>query len=139
MLPASAVPAMVGLALLVAEVSVVKTGLSGAAVSMVMTIPADAGDTFPAASFDVALIVCAPVVNATAGVRLQIPVADAFTVPKDIRPSRTVIVARGSAVPEMTGFVLFITPVIAAMTGASLTLVTAMATAFVDCKAPSLA
>ena len=50
MLPASAVPSIVGVLILVNAVAVVITGAAGAVVSIVIGSPVDGSDIFPAAS-----------------------------------------------------------------------------------------
>ena len=50
MLPASAVPSIVGVLILVSEVDVLISGAAGAVVSIVIAIPADGTEVFPASS-----------------------------------------------------------------------------------------
>ena len=109
-------------------------GLSGAVASILRSKAVEAGDTFPVPSLEVAVSVWTPVMSATVGVKVQAPVADAFAVPNIVSPSETVTMAWASPVPEITGFVLLVPPVIEAIIGASLTLATEMAT---DCVAVS--
>ena len=56
-LPASAVPSIVGVLILVKAISVVITGTAGAVVSIVIGSPVDGSDIFPASSVAVTVSV----------------------------------------------------------------------------------
>lgn len=101
MLPASAVPVIVGLVFFVAPLIVVRIGLSGAVVSTVVVMAVELGDTFPAVSVAVAVIMWAPSPSGVDGVKVQAPVADALEVPRLDAPSKTVTVLLASAVPAI--------------------------------------
>ena len=117
-LPFSAVPTIVGLVLLVGALNVVTTGLSGALVSTVTVIADEASDTFPTASFAVAVMVCAPKAKAVDGVKLQTPADVAVAIPKTSAPSEIVTLLSASALPVITGLVLFVTVLTVVSTGA---------------------
>ena len=116
-LSASAVPAITGFLLLVAALTVVSTGLSGAVRSIVSVMAAEAPDTFPAISVAVAVITWAAAERSFGGVKVHAPVAEAVAVPSVVVPSRIVTVLKASAVPAITGLVLFVEEVSVVRTG----------------------
>ena len=119
MLPASAVPAMVGFVLLVVVLAVVSRGLSGAVFSTVRVIGVEAGEAFPAASLATAVIAWAPLARAVVGVKVHAPVEEATAVPSTVDLSYTLTVLRASAVPAMTGLVLLVVLFAVVKTGLS--------------------
>ena len=78
----------------------------GASASSVITNAAEAGDTLPAASVAVVVIVFAPLARSPVSkVKLQLPAPSAVVVPTEVAPTNTVTVAFASAVPEMVAVV----------------------------------
>ena len=110
-LPASALPVMVGLVLLVRVPPVLSARLVGAAggvVSMVMVNAVEVALVLPALSVAVAVRVCVPLLRAVLGVTLKVPVEVATTLPTRVLLANTLTVLPASALPVMAGLVLLV-------------------------------
>ncbi len=107
-LPASAVPVIVGVLSLVLKVSVgvITTGAAGATVSTVTATGVLAGLVLPAGSVAVGVRVCGPLVKGVLGVQVQLPAPSTTAVQTVVAPSFTVTVLPGSPVPLIGGVVL---------------------------------
>jgi hypothetical protein len=81
------VPVIGSLPLAVVVLVVVITGAAGGVASTVMVMALDTGDTLPAASLAVAVMVCAPSASAVDGVNVHAPLEVAVAVPKAVVPS----------------------------------------------------
>jgi hypothetical protein len=120
-LPASAVPVMVGVLSLVLKfsVGVMMTGAAGATVSTVTGAGALAGLVLPAGSVWVAVSVCRPLVSGVVGVQVQLPAPSTTAVQTVVGPSFTVTVAPGSPCPLIAGVAVPTVPVGEVMLGAT--------------------
>ncbi|MNC12522.1 hypothetical protein D3C75_602460 [compost metagenome] len=78
-------------------------GTVGAVVSTTMATPALVGLTLPAASVEVSVKVCRPVVSGVVGVNVQLPPTGTVTVPICVAPSKMASVLPASAVPFSVG------------------------------------
>jgi hypothetical protein len=115
----SADPVIVGFDELVLPLEVAMTGLSGADASTTIKTPNDEAETLPAESCALAETEWEASLSATDGVRDQAPLEVASVTPRIIEPSKTVMVLNASAVPEMTGLALFVSPPLIFIKGAS--------------------
>jgi hypothetical protein len=106
-LPASAVPLMGGMLLLVVLLAagVVMAGAVGAALSTVIAVGALAGLVLPLGSVLDAVMLCGPLLSGVLGVQVHAPLAFATAVQIVVGPSFTVTVLLGSAVPLIVGVV----------------------------------
>lgn len=120
--PASAVPVISGVLILVLKVSVgvMITGVAGASVSIVTAL-VPAGLVLPAGSVALALSVYSPGVSGVVGVHAQVPAAVTVVEHSGIPPAVTVITAPTSPVPVMVGVVSFTLPPLAGDTIAGAT------------------
>ena len=100
-LPASAVPSIVGVVSFVADVVVVIVGASGAVVSTSIVISEDAADSFPAASVAVTVKTLSP--SDVASVNEKLPSESAVVVPREVSPLNSSTVLSASAVPSIVG------------------------------------
>ncbi|TYZ39146.1 hypothetical protein C2U34_26350, partial [Ralstonia solanacearum] len=110
------------------SVTVVMTGVAGAAVSTVIANAELAVLTLPAASVAVAVMLWLPSVRAVVGEKVQLPEASAVVVPSNVVPSRMLTVLLASAVPVSTGMASLVLPpaVMAPVTGATLSVTVLM-------------
>lgn len=107
LLPASAVPANIGVVVLIAPAlgGLLTTGAAGACVSICNTTGAESAPILPAASVALAVIVYVPLLNGVLGVQIQSPFWSVVAVQSVLPPSFTLTWLPASAVPVKAGVV----------------------------------